>query len=251
METLAAHLAWVDPWLLPAWTAWGVPFSWLELVACVLSLAMVGFNLRVHPAGWPLAMASSVLYGLLFARSRLYGEAALQLVFVAMSACGWWQWLRGARHVTGHDGLRDALAGVGSDVGASPASAASPDAPALHVRKLGLRGLWGVALSLLVLWPLMGALLSHATDSDVPYWDALPTTGSLIGQWLLGRKYVDNWPCWLLVNLVSMALFAHKALWLTVWLYAVFALLSLVGWRAWLAEARTHLSRASRSEALA
>lgn len=239
METLAAHLAWVDPWLLPAWTAWGVPFSWLELLACMLSLAMVGFNLRVHPAGWPLAMASSVLYGLLFARSRLYGEAALQLVFVAMSAWGWAQWLRGASHVDGHDGLRDAAASTLSD------------APVLRVRSLGSRGLWTVVLSLLVLWPVMGALLAHATDSDVPYWDALPTTGSLIGQWLLGRKYVDNWPCWLLVNLVSMALFAHKALWLTVWLYALFALLSMVGWRAWLVEARRHRPMSPRGEALA
>lgn len=239
METLAAHLAWVDPWLLPAWTAWGVPFSWLELLACMLSLAMVGFNLRVHPAGWPLAMASSVLYGLLFARSRLYGEAALQLVFVAMSAWGWAQWLRGASHVEGRDGLRDAAASTRSD------------APALRVRRLGSRGLWTVVLCLLVMWPVMGALLAHATDSDVPYWDALPTTGSLIGQWLLGRKYVDNWLCWLLVNLVSMALFAHKALWLTVWLYALFALLSLVGWWAWRAEERTHISASPRRDALA
>lgn len=239
METLAAHLAWVDPWLLPAWTAWGVPFSWLELVACVLSLAMVGFNLRVHPAGWPLAMASSVLYGLLFARSRLYGEAALQLVFVAMSAWGWWQWLRGTGQGQGHDALRDAVADL------------APAAQPLQVRSLRPRGLWLACLSLALLWPLMGALLAHATDSDVPYWDALPTTGSLIGQWLLGRKYVDNWPCWLLVNLASMALFAHKALWLTVWLYALFALLSVVGWRAWLTEARAHLPLSQRGEAVA
>lgn len=239
METLAAHLAWVDPWLLPIWTAWGVPFSRLELLACVLSLAMVGFNLRVHPAGWPLAIAASILYGLLFARSRLYGEAALQLVFVAMALWGWWQWLRGTRRVTGHDALRDAVAG------------APPGGQPLQVRSLGLRGVWLAVLSLAVLWPLMGLLLAHATDSDVPYWDALPTTGSLIGQWLLGRKYVDNWPCWLLVNLVSMALFAHKALWLTVWLYALFALLSVVGWRAWLAQARAHLPLPRRSESLA
>ena len=215
MEGLAAHLAWVDPWLLPAWTAWGVPFSWLELGACVLSLAMVGFNLRVHPAVWPMAMASSVLYGLLFARSRLYGEAALQLVFVTMSAWGWWQWLRGA---SGGSGI----------------------AP-LQVRRLSPRGVGMACAGLAVLWPLVGMLLDHVTDSDVPYWDALPTTGSLIGQWLLGRKYVDNWPCWLAVNVVSMGLFAHKALWLTVWLYALFALLSVVGWRAWLSEASAQM----------
>jgi len=39
-------------------------------------------------------------------------------------------------------------------------------------------------------------------------------------------------------NLISMALFAHKALWLTVILYGVFAVLSVAGWRQWLRDAR-------------
>ena len=76
-------------------------------------------------------------------------------------------------------------------------------------------------------------LLSRNTDSDVPWLDALPTAASITGQWLLGRKIVDNWPVWLGVNLVSVALFAYKGLWLTVVLYALFAVLSAVGWRAW------------------
>ena len=71
------------------------------------------------------------------------------------------------------------------------------------------------------------------TDSDVPFWDALPTAGSITGQWLLGRQYVENWPVWVLVNAISIALFAYKGLWLTVLLYALFAVLALVGWRAW------------------
>ena len=76
-------------------------------------------------------------------------------------------------------------------------------------------------------------MLSRLTDSDVPFFDALPTAGSVAGQWLLGRQYVENWPVWLGVNLVSVALFAYKELWLTVLLYALFALLSVVGLRAW------------------
>ena len=33
---------------------------------------------------------------------------------------------------------------------------------------------------------MLGLLLSRLTDSDVPWWDALPTVGSLLGQFLLG-----------------------------------------------------------------
>jgi nicotinamide mononucleotide transporter len=44
---------------------------------------------------------------------------------------------------------------------------------------------------------------------------------------------VENWAVWLFVNLFSIGLFAYKGLWLTTLLYAVFAALSVVGWRAW------------------
>lgn len=202
---LDALLQAARPLLGPAFTAWGIPATWLEVVAFVLALAMVAANMRVNPVAWPLAIASSLLYGLLFADSRLYGEAGLQMFFVAIALWGWWQWLRGT-----------------ADGGAP-----------LVVRHLGWRGRIGAALATLAAWPLLALLLDRATDSDVPWFDALPTVASVTGQILLGRKYVDNWPVWLGVNLVSVALFAHKGLWLTVLLYALFALLSLVGWRAW------------------
>lgn len=206
---LAAGLAWLDWSLMPWFTAWAVPVSRLEGLACVLSLWMVACNLRVNPLGWPLAMLSSLLYGLLFLRSRLYGEAGLQLVFVLVSAWGWLQWRKG-----------DASQGGESVTWLSTKQ-----------RALAL-------VALLFAWPALGLLLHVFTDSDVPFADALPTAGSLLGQWLLARKRVENWPCWLGVNLFSVALFAHKQLWLTVWLYAVFALLSAWGWQQWRTLAR-------------
>lgn len=83
-----------------------------------------------------------------------------------------------------------------------------------------------------LLWPLTGLFLKHTTDTDVPWWDAFPTALSLVGQFLLGRKYIENWAVWVVVNLVSVGLFIHKGLWLTVILYSVFIVLSVAGWRA-------------------
>lgn len=198
-------LAAAKPLLTPAFQAFGAPVTWLELVAVALSLWMVACNLRVHPLAWPLAMLSSALYAVLFADSRLYGEAGLQLVFIAVAAWGWWQWLHGT----------------------------TADGQALQVRRLAPAGRWALLAVLLIAWPMLALVLDHGTDSDVPWWDAFPTAGSLIGQWLLGRKYIENWLAWLVVNAVSVALFAHKGLWLTVLLYGVFMLLSVWGWLAW------------------
>jgi nicotinamide mononucleotide transporter len=198
-------LAWAAPLLAPAFTLWGAPVTWLEIVAFALSVWMVERNMRVDPIAWPLAIAASLLYALLFAANRLYGEAGLQFFFIAVSAWGWRQWLRGR----GDDG------------------------EPLQVHHLTTAARWRVAALTLAAWPLLGGLLQHATDSDVPYLDALPTVGSVAGQLLLGRKLIENWPVWLAVNVFSVGLFAWKGLWLTVLLYAVFALLSLAGWRAW------------------
>jgi nicotinamide mononucleotide transporter len=202
---LATLLQAARPLLTPAFQAWGSPVTWLEIVAFVLAVAMVLANLRVNPVGWPLAIASSLLYALLFADSRLYGEASLQIFFVAVALWGWWQWLRG----TGGDG-----------------------AP-LRVRWMAPRARVVAAAGTLAAWPLLGLLLRRVSDSDVPFLDALPTVASVTGQLLLGRKFVENWPLWVAVNLVSIVLFAYKGLWLTVLLYAVFAGLALLGWRAW------------------
>ncbi|ODU08433.1 MAG: transporter [Rubrivivax sp. SCN 71-131] len=190
----------------PLFRLLGSPVTLLELLAFGLALWMVACNLRVNPLAWPLAMVSSAMYGWLFLHSRLYGEASLQLLFIAVAAWGWRQWLTGR----GSDG------------------------EPLRVHRLGTRQRLAVLIATLVGWPAVALLLQHATDSDVPWLDALPTVGSIAGQILLGRKLVENWPIWLAVNLVSVLLFAVKGLWLTVILYALFAVLSVVGWRAWL-----------------
>jgi nicotinamide mononucleotide transporter len=203
---LNALLAAAAPLLANAFVVWGAPVTWLEIVAFVLSVATVAFNIRVDPLGWPLAIASSLLYMLLFWSSRLYGDASLQVFFAAVSAWGWWQWLRGT----------------------------DAEGRALRVRGLSARGRAWALVAVALAWPATALFLRRYTDTDVPWWDAFPTAASVVGQWLLGRKYVENWPTWIVVNVVATALFAYKGLWLTVVLYAIFVVMSAIGWRAWL-----------------
>jgi nicotinamide mononucleotide transporter len=206
---LSAVPAAAAPLFAVAFAPWGAPITWLEIVAVVLSIAMVVCNIRVNVIGWPLAIASSLLYMLLFWNSRLYGDASLQVFFALVAAWGWWQWLRGT------DGTGRAL----------------------RVRWLGARGRASTLLAIAIAWPATALFLARFTDTDVPWWDAFPTAASLVGQWLLGRKYVENWPVWIVVDVVAAALFAYKGLWLTTLLYALFVAMAAVGWRRWRAEA--------------
>lgn len=183
----------------------GSPVTRAEWLGAVLGLWMVVCNARVHPLGWPLAMSSALLYGIVFLDSRLYGQAALQAVFIVMAAWGLWQWLRPPP--------------VGQ-----PALTPRP-APGA-VKRLAL---WAA----LLLWGLLGTLLAQTTDNPAPYADALPTAGSLVATWLLARQYSENWLAWLVVNTAAVLLFMQQALWPTVMLYAVFTLMSAWGWWMW------------------
>jgi len=189
----------------PAFALWGAPTSWLEVIAAGLALAMVGCNLREIHWGWPLAMLSSVLYVGVFAQARIYGDASLQVFFAAVAGWGWYQWLRGHR----------------------------ADGRPLRVTRLSPRGRLYALLACSIAWPAVALFLHRFTDTDVPWWDGFATGVSVVGQFLLGRKYIENWLAWIAVNVVSVGLFVHKALWLTVGLYVVFVLLSLLGYVAW------------------
>ena len=186
-----------------AFTLWGIHTSWLELIAVLLAFAMIVCNIVELHWGWPLAAISSVLYFFLFWSQRLYGEALLQVLFIVLALWGWSMWMRGVQ-----------------------------GAP-LHVTRMPGGQRFTLALIGTLLWLATGGVLQNFTDSDVPWWDAFPSAFSLVGQYLLAYKRLENWAIWIAVNIVAAGLFAWKGLWLTTLLYIVFIALSVVGWRTW------------------
>ncbi len=202
MQTFSDILALLNS---PAITVGSYPASWAELLGAVLGIAMVVCNIKQIHWAWPLAFVSSVLYFFVFWDFKLFAEASLQIFFAAMALWGWWQWLRGVNE-------------NGQDL-------------TVQTLKFG-NAIKSIAISA-ALWLAIGLFLRNYTASDVPWWDAFPTALSLVATFLLGRKYIENWPTWVIVNIVSMALFAYKGLWLTVGLYAVFAVMAVMGCQAW------------------
>lgn len=203
-----------------AFTLLGTAVTWLELLAFVLALANIACNVAEIHWGWPLTVVASLLYAWLFYSSKLYGETGVNLFFALTAFWGWWQWLRGHR-------------------GGSSAS--------LRIARLDPRGWRWCVLGYAASWLLLALLLRGLTDSDVPWADGFVTAGSLVGTVLLGRKYIENWLLWLVVNAVSIALFAYKGLQLTTLLYVIFFLLAIWGWLGW--SKRMHHAEAEQAKA--
>ncbi len=187
------------------------PLTWLgltttplELVSFALAVLTVWLNIRQNHWAWLFSILSSLLYAAVFADARLYGDAGLQFVFVAVSVWGWSQWLRGGE-----------------------------DHRPLQVSRLAARGWTAMAMSWLAGWLLLSWFLQRYTDTDVPHMDGFLTAGSLAGQFLLSRKKLENWLVWIAVDVLYVGLYLYKHLTLTAILYALFVLMAAAGWRSW------------------
>jgi nicotinamide mononucleotide transporter len=78
-----------------------------------------------------------------------------------------------------------------------------------------------------------GLLLHRFTNAYSPFLDSLILVFSVLGQFLLMDRRIENWWCWLLVNSIAVPLYAVRGLRLTAFLYAIFLVNAVVSLRRW------------------
>ena len=180
--------------------------EWVEPVAFVLGVTNVALVVRRSVWNYPFALAMVSLYAVVFADAKLYSDALLQVFFFAINIYGWVIWSRAA-----------ATEGE------------------VRVRALGhgARMVW--AAGCLVAIALWGGAMSRFTDASLPWWDATVAILSVAAQIMLSRRWIDNWVLWIVVDILSIGLYAAKGLWPTMVLYVIFlglAIWGLLHWRA-------------------
>ena len=181
-----------------------MPLSPIELVAAVVGAVSVYFSVRQNVWSWPTGIVNVLLYVWVFWKARLYADMGLQVVYAGISAYGWWHWLHGGEQ--------------GGELRVSRMPARWWPAVVL----LTVAGAWAV-----------GHLLASQTDAAIPYLDASLTATSLAAQWMLTRKYLENWLLWIAADIVYVPTFWSRDLPATAVLYAIFLGLAIAGWRAW------------------
>jgi nicotinamide mononucleotide transporter len=67
----------------------------------------------------------------------------------------------------------------------------------------------------------------------VPWFNGLTSALSIVGMWMLARKWIEQWIVWIAVDMLSAALYGFKGLYLTAILYAAYAIIAVFGYRKW------------------
>ena len=175
-----------------------------EIVAAIFGVISVFLSVRQNIWSWPTAIVNVGMYIFVFFRSKLYADTGLQVVYVVLNFYGWYQWLYGGKNRTE------------LPVSRTPA----------RIRAL-LVVIGAVSTA------IIGTFLGHNTDAALPYMDALTTSTSLVAQWMMTRKLLENWIVWVAVDVVYIGMYIYKDLYVTSLLYAVFLVLSVMGYLEW------------------
>ena len=184
----------------------------LEIAAVLFGIVSVWLSTREHIASWPTAIVNVSLYFVVFRNAKLYADMGLQVFYFGLSWYGWYQWKFG---------------------GANRTELPVTRATRRHAAVLIPLGLAGAAA--------LGLLLARTTDAALPLVDSGAAVTSLMAQWMMTRKLLENWLVWIAVDVVYVSMFIFKGLFLTAGLYAVFLVLAVTGYVQWL-----HSWRASR-----
>ena len=178
--------------------------SCLELVAVVFGIVSVYLSTRQNILSWPTAIVNVSLFTILFYRAGLYSDTGLQVVYLVLSVYGWYEWKFG---------------GAGRTV--------------LPVSKTQRRT-WIVLAALgAVTWLTLSTITARLPGTALPHLDAATTTISLIAQWMMTRKLLENWLLWVGVDIVYVGMFIYKGLYLTAFNYAVYLVIAAFGYFAW------------------
>jgi len=188
--------------LIASWFRW-LPLDFTEALGFATGAICVWLVTKGNIWNWPIGLANNIFFAILFWKTRLFADFALQGIYFALGIYGWWKWLRGgAEH--------------------SPLSVSRTT-----------RIEW---ITLLLFVPIGTWLLRQIlieVNGSAPFLDAFTTILCLAAQYLLCKKRIENWFFWIIADIIYVPLYFSKNLPLTAMLYGGFLILCLIGWNRW------------------
>ena len=179
--------------------------NWIEITGVILSLIYLHLSIRQKVGLWFFGIISSIFYTVVFVESGLYADMSLQVYYIAISIYGWIHWKKG--HISQKEEI--------------PATfMASKD--------------WIIAvIGTVVVCLLYYFILTRYTDSTVPVTDSIVGALSVVGTWMLAKKFIENWLVWIVADAICVGLYIYKDLYPTSVLNVIYTIMAGVGYWQW------------------
>jgi nicotinamide mononucleotide transporter len=182
----------------------------VEIAGMVAGLIYIWLEYRANIWMWVAGIVMPAIYIYVYLHEGVYANVGINLYFIVAGIYGLWAWKRGRSSSSAENGRKPL------EITRIPRRVWLP---ALSV---------GAALTLGIAW-----LLIHFTDSTEPWFDAFTTGYSIVGLWMLARKWADQWLVWIVVDTIYTTMFLYKQMYPTAAMYAVFTIVAVLGFFKW------------------
>lgn len=177
----------------------------LEIAGVVLGIIYLLQELKASRAMWITGMIMPLISLFVYFRAGLYADFAIDIYYFLIGIYGFIAWKRG----TGKK---------------------KEDLP---ITRTPVKAILPLVLVFSVLFVAIGLVLQNWTNSTVPWQDSFTTSLSIVGLWMLARKWIEQWWVWFVVDAVSTALYIYKGIPFYAGLYALYTVLAVYGYFKW------------------
>ena len=220
--------------------AGGYDLSWIEAVGTVAGLLCIWLASLEKIVNYLFGLINVTLFAIIFFQIQLYASLLLQLFFFAANLYGWYAWSRQTSQNEAELQIRwlplpKALGWLAACVVAIAFMTFYIDPVFAVLTRVAVNVMQAMGVNV-----VMPTLQPDA----FPFWDSCMMVLSIAAMVLMTRKYVENWLLWVIINVISVAIFALQGVYAMALEYLILTFIALNGSRMWMNSARERGSRA-------
>ncbi len=178
----------------------------LEIIGTIIGLIYLWLEYHASIYLWIVGIIMPAIYLFVYYNAGLYADFGINIYYLIAAIYGWVIWKYSKQKKIAHE---------------------------LPITNFPLKHLLAVCVVFIVALVGIAEILIHFTDSDVPWLDSFTTALSIVGMWMLARKYIEQWWVWLVVDVVCCGLYIYKELYFTSFLYGLYAVIAVLGYYKW------------------
>ncbi|MDB5121408.1 MAG: nicotinamide mononucleotide transporter [Sphingobacteriales bacterium] len=199
--------------LLSLFVEWVKAQSPLEVFGVITGILCVYLAAKNHILNWPVAALSIIAYMVIFFKAKLYADMGLQVYFFITIVYGWYFWSQKSSGQT------------------------------TRIAKLSRKEALISMLAIVIFTALLGFVLRKNTDASFPFTDSFCTACSIVAQFFLARKIIENWLIWIFVDVIYIGVYVAKGLYLTSGMYALYVVIAAIGYLEWRKEHKLQMAK--------
>jgi nicotinamide mononucleotide transporter len=220
--------------------AGGYDLSWIEAIGTVAGLLCIWLASLEKIINYAFGLINVTLFAVIFFQIQLYASLLLQVFFFVANIYGWYAWSRQTadnQHV-----LQIRWMTLPKALGWAAVCVVAIALMTLYINPVFA---WLTQIAVAVMQGMGLAVTMPELQPDAfPFWDSCLMVLSIVAMILMTRKYVENWLLWVVINVISVMIFARQGVYAMSLEYAILTLIALNGCWLWIKSAREQGSRA-------